>query len=222
VRAVSNPCIQELGCAPAERYCIPVDRPPVPSLLLSSIIVSRKNKQEAHMRYTKVALFGILALALAFVGCTKQKASEAPKQEYMTKSLVPAKVETKGESVTVTAEDLRVSWTVNVANQEITETPTLRGSFKVVNTSKDLLEVQGVTVEYVDSSGSPIAFQSGEKIAKASLMLTSIKPGESSDGTLDVTFPRAAIKALDKIKVNVVYIPSPLKRETLTLPQKVE
>jgi hypothetical protein len=174
------------------------------------------------MRYAKVALLGVLVLASASVGCTKEKATEGPKQEYMTKNLVPSKVETKGENVTMTVEDLRVSWTVNLANQEIVDTPKLGGSFKIVNTSKDLLEVQGVTVEYLDGSGNPIVFQSGDKIAKASLVLTSLKPGESSDGSLDVTFPRAAVKTLDKIKLNIVYVPSPLKRETLTLSEKIE
>ncbi len=29
-------------------------------------------------------------------------------------------------------------------------------------------------------------------------------------------------KALGKIEINLVYVPSPLKRQTLTLPEKVE
>jgi hypothetical protein len=36
--------------------------------------------------------------------------------------------------------------------------------------------------------------------------------------------PRMAVKekALGKIEINLVYVPSPLKRETLTLSEKVE
>jgi hypothetical protein len=41
---------------------------------------------------------------------------------------------------------------------------------------------------------------------------------------LDATIPRKAIKEkiLGKIEINLVYIPAPLKRETLTLSEKVE
>jgi len=51
-----------------------------------------------------------------------------------------------------------------------------------------------------------------------------LKPEEVAEGSLDVTIPRKAIKekALGKIEVNLVYVPSPLKRETLTLSEKIE
>jgi len=54
--------------------------------------------------------------------------------------------------------------------------------------------------------------------------LKAIKPGEVTEGSLDVTIPRAAVKekALAKVEVNLVYVPSPLKREVLTLPEKLE
>jgi hypothetical protein len=174
------------------------------------------------MKYAKVGMCVIFALGLLVIGCSKEKAKEGPQQEYMTKNLVPSKVEVNGESVALTFENLNTSWTVDTASQEIVQTPALRGSYKIVNTSKDLLEIQGVTVEYLDQAGNTIPFQSGDKIARASLMLSSLKPGESSDGSLDATFPRTALKTLDKIRVNIVYIPSPLKREVLTITEKVE
>ena len=76
----------------------------------------------------------------------------------------------------------------------------------------------------MDETGKPIPFQSGEKIATASLFLKAIKPGEITEGSLDVTIPRMAIKekALGRIEINLVYVPSPLKRETLILSEKVE
>jgi hypothetical protein len=56
------------------------------------------------------------------------------------------------------------------------------------------------------------------------LFLKAIKPGEITEGSLDVTIPRAAVeeKALEKMEVTLVYVPSPLKREVLTLPEKLE
>ncbi len=163
-----------------------------------------------------------LIVSVGFFGCTKEKAAEGPKQEFITKSLGPAKAEAKGINFIIQLSDLQVSMTVNSATKEIVETPRLTASYKITNASKDRLEVQGVTIEYLDQSGNPIAFSSGDKITKASLSLNAINPGESTDGSLDVTMPRKAVKEMAKLNINVVYVPSPLKRETLSLSEKVE
>jgi hypothetical protein len=178
-----------------------------------------------RFRTKHVKIFTVIALSLAiglFFGCAKEKGAEVPKQESLSKNLVPPKTEVKGPNFTVELSDLQISMIVDTTSKQIVDTPNLRGRYKVTNTSKDRMEVQAVTLEYMDEGGRPIAFKSGEKIAKASLFLQALKPGETSEGSLDVTIPRAAVKELRKIDINLVYIPSPLKRETLTLPEKVE
>ncbi len=174
------------------------------------------------MKCFTIAGIAVLALMVGLIGCSKQTTTETPKQEYVTKNLVPAKAEIKGADFQIQVDGLQVSMNVDATTKEPVETPSLHGTYKITNTSKDVLDVQGVTVEYLDGQGKVIAFGSGEKIAKASLMLNKINPGESSDGSLDVTFPRAALKSLGKIDFNLVFIPSPLKRETLTMAEKVE
>jgi hypothetical protein len=86
------------------------------------------------------------------------------------------------------------------------------------------LDIQAVTLEYLDEAGKPIGFKSGEKIAKVYPFWRALKPEEVIQGSLDTTIPRAVVKekVLGKIEINVVYVPSPLKRETLTLPEKIE
>ncbi len=51
-----------------------------------------------------------------------------------------------------------------------------------------------------------------------------LQPEGITEGSLDVTIPVNAVKekSLRKIEVNLVYVPSPLKREILTLDEKVE
>jgi hypothetical protein len=176
------------------------------------------------MDIKKILLFSALGLVVGFYGCSKEQKVEAPKQEQITKNLVPPKAELKGQNFNVELNDLKVAMTVDTASKEIVETPSLKGNVKITNMSKDILDIQAVTLEYLDDAGKPIAFKSGEKIAKASLFLKAIKPGEITEGSLDVTIPRAAVKekALGKIEVSLVYVPSPLKREVLTLPEKLE
>ena len=176
------------------------------------------------MRITKIFVFIALSLVLGFLGCTTEKKVEAPKQEQIEKNLVPPKAELKGPNFAVELTDLKVNMIVDTASKAITETPNLRGHIKVTNQSKDNLDIQGITLDYLDAAGKPIAFTSGEKIATVYPFWKLLKPEESSEGSLDVTIPRMAVKekALGKIEISLVYVPSPLKRETLILSEKVE
>jgi len=177
------------------------------------------------MHFKKIFILIALCVAIGFLGCTKEQKVEAPTQERITKNLVPAKAEIKGENFLVELSDLQVVMDVDTASKEIIETPSLKGNIKITNKSKDILDVQAVTFEYLDEAGKPIPFQSGEKISKVSLFLKAIKPAEVTEGSFyDVTIPKMAVKekALGKIEINLVYVPSPLNRETLTFYEKIE
>jgi hypothetical protein len=176
------------------------------------------------MRFTKIFVFLTLSLTIGFLGCTKEQKSEAPKTEQITKNLVPPKVEIKGQVFAVEISDLKVSMNVNTGSKEITETPTLNGGIKITNKTKDVLDIQGVTLEYFNEAGNLIPFSSGEKVATVKPFWKALQPGEFTEGSLDVTIPKKAVmeKALGKVQVNVVYVPSPLKRETIILSEKIE
>ncbi len=176
------------------------------------------------MRFTKTFLLLTLSLIVGFLGCTKEQKSEAPKQERVIKNLVPPKAEVKGQNFLLELSDLQVVMMMDTASKEITDTPNLRGRLKITNQSNQNLEIQGITFEYLDQAGQPIPFTSGEKISKANIYLQAIKPGEMTEGSIDATIPRMAIKekALGKIEVNLVYVPTPLNREKLSFPQTVE
>ena len=175
------------------------------------------------MHFKKIFVFIALSMVIGFFGCAKEKV-EAPKQERITKNLVPPKVEVKGTNFSIAVSDLQVITTEDITSKEIVETPNLRGRIKITNISKDNLDIQAVTVDYFDEAGKPINFESGDKIAQANLYLRVLKPGETSEGSLDVTIPRKAVegKALGKMIINLVYVSSPLNRETLTFPEKIE
>jgi hypothetical protein len=177
------------------------------------------------MHSKKIFTVIALCLAIGIFSCAKEKKTEAPKQERITKNLIPQKSELKGQNFLVELRDLQVVMDVDAASKEIVETPSLKGNIKITNKSKDILDVQAVTFEYLDEAGKLIPFQSGEKISKVSLFLKAIKPEEATEGSFyDVTIPKMAIKekVLGRIEINLVYVPSPLKRETLTLSEKIE
>ena len=177
------------------------------------------------MHFKKIFIFIALCLAIGLFSCTKEeKKVGTPKQEQITKNLVPAKSELKGQNFFVELSDLKVLTVVDTASKEIVETPTLRGNIKITNKSKDILDIQAVTLEYMDDAGKPIAYKPEEKIVKVYPFWKALQPEGIAEGTLDVTIPTKAIKekSLRRIEVDLVYVPSPLKREILTLSEKVE
>ena len=176
------------------------------------------------MYFTKIFILIGLILVIGLFGCTAEKKADAPKQERITKNLVPPKAEVEGENFLVEISDLQVLMDVDTASKEIIETPGLRGHIKITNKSKDILDIQAVTLEYLDEAGKPIPYKPEEKIEKVYAFWEALQPEGITEGSLDATIPMSAIKekSLRKIEVNLVYVPSPLKRETLTLSEKVE
>ena len=175
------------------------------------------------MHFKNIFVFIALSMVIGFFGCAKEK-TEAPKQERITKKLIPPKAEIKGTNFLIEVSDLEVITIEDKASKEIVDTPNLRGSIRITNKSKDNLDIQALALEYLDVAGKPIDFQTGERITKASLYFKVIKPEESFAGQLDVTIPMKAIKekTLAKIEFNLVYVASPLSRETATFPEKIE
>jgi hypothetical protein len=175
------------------------------------------------MHFKKIFILIALSLAIGFFGCGERKV-EAPTQKRITKNLVPPKAEVEGENFGIELKDLQVTTIEDITSKEIVETPKLTGNIVITNKSKDMLDIQGVTVEYLDQAGKPIDFESGEKIATATLYLRTMKPEQTTEGSLDVTIPRNAIKekALGRLEISLVYIPSPLNRETIVFPENIE
>ncbi len=175
------------------------------------------------MQFKKIFMLIALCMGIGLFGCAREKKAEAPKQERVTKNLAPPKAEVKGQNFLVDLSDLQLVMWEDMTSKKIVETPSLQGHIKITNKSQDVLDIQAVSIEYLDEAGKPIDFESGEKIAKANLYVSAIKPGESTEGSLDVTIPRKAVegKALGQVEINLVYIPSPLNRETLTVPEKI-
>jgi len=176
------------------------------------------------MHYRTLILI-CLCLAVGFFSCAKEekKRVEDSNQEQIEKNLVPRKAGVKGQVFLAELTDLKVATTIDKNSWEIIGTPSFKGNIRITNISKDILDIQGITVEYLNGAGKPIAFSSGEKVSKASPFWKTLKPEELAEGTLVAAIPRKAVKEeiLGKIQVNLVYVSIPLKRETLTLSEKI-
>jgi hypothetical protein len=176
------------------------------------------------MRFTKTFIIIGLILVVGLFGCSPETKATPPTQEEVTKDLIPSKAEVKGSAFLMELSDLKVVMTVNIASKEVVETPSLKGKIKITNKSKDIIDIKDIVLEYLNETGKPIPYKADEKISKIYQAKKVLEPGEVFEGSLDVTLPMNAIKekSLRKIDVSLVYVPSPLKREKLTLSGKVE
>ncbi len=178
------------------------------------------------MHFTKIFIVLALSLAIGFLGCAEQKAAP-PTEERITKDLVPPKAEVKGPTLLVELSDLKVDMTQKISSKEIVGTPTLRGNIKITNKSKDVLNIQAITLEYLDDTGKPVPNTSDEeKIGQLSSFWgeKGLQPEGTVQGSLNVAIPKSAIKGkpFKKIDIKVAYVSVPLKQENLTLSEKLE
>ncbi len=128
------------------------------------------------MSYKKIVMVVPLCLTLGFLSCAKEeKKAETPKQEQVAKNLVPSKTELKDQNFIAEVSDLQVVMNVDPSSKEIVETPSLRGHIKITNQSKDIMDIQAVTLDYLDQSGK--ARRDGEGFFVSKLLLPPIGPG---------------------------------------------
>jgi hypothetical protein len=184
-------------------------------------------KEANYFMLRKIFLMFILTFIFVFTlsHCEKKTGvPEGSKTEEITVGLTPSTQEVKSEFFTLQLSGLKIIKTIDKPTKELTITPSLRGSIKISNHSKNILDIQGVILQYLDGAGNPIPFKTGEKKVTVSTFWTDLSPGKELENSLDVTIPMAAVKAnlLNKIQVTVVYVLSPLERETMEVPVRIE
>lgn len=156
-----------------------------------------------------------------FAGCSKEEnQSETSKTEWVTVSLDSSARDIKTEQFILQLSGLEIRQEIDKITQEIISTPSLRGALKLINQSGSILDVQGLTIQYLDKDGNPISFASGDKNATVSAYWTDLEPGKEAQYNLDTTIPKAAVKEkkLARMELKVVYITTPLKRDVLNVP----
>lgn len=178
------------------------------------------------MQITKTIAAAASTALLAFVlaACSGGQSTAVPQTERVEKNLVPATAKFKATNFSADLTGLKVAMTIDPNTKEIVETPKLLGDIKIVNTSENIIDIQGVSLGYRDEAGNIIPFTSGEKVAKVTSYWKAIKPKETFEGSIDAVIPRAAVekKVLGKIFIEMVYVPSPVKRESLSIIGKIE
>ncbi len=155
------------------------------------------------------------------LGCSQQPSGPQVVIEDKTYTVTPASVTVKAGIVTGEVTELKVMERVEKGSATVVSPAKLTGKLVLKNSSKDQT-VRLITgkIQYIDAQGQPIRVGEGrtEPLLKlATYGAETLDPGKEATQTLDVDFPAEALKAkkLKEIRLELAYIPSPYKEESV-------
>jgi len=155
------------------------------------------------------------------LGCSQQPSGPQVVIEDKTYTVTPALVTVKAGIVTGTVTEMKVTERVEKGSGTVAAPAKLTGKLVLTNSSKDQT-VRLITgkLQYIDAQGQPIRVGEGrtEPVIKlATYGAETLDPGKEATQSLDVDFPADALKAkkLKEIRLELAYIPSPYKEESV-------
>ena len=127
----------------------------------------------------------------------------------------------KAGIVTGDVTEMKVTERVEKGSGRVVSPAKLTGTLKLKNSSKDqAVRLVGGKIQYIDAQGQPMKLEETRTeptIKFATYGSERLDPGQDATQSVDVDFPAEALKAkkLREIRLDLAYIPSPYKEETV-------
>ncbi|KRT71747.1 MAG: hypothetical protein XU13_C0038G0013 [Candidatus Rokubacteria bacterium CSP1-6] len=161
------------------------------------------------------------AVAAMTLGCSQQPSGTAAVIEDKIYTVTPASVVVKAGILAGEVTEMRVTERVEKGSGRLVSPAKLTGTLKLKNSSKDqAVRLVGGKIQYIDAQGQPIKLEETRTeptIKFATYGAERLDPGQDATQSVDVDFPAEALKAkkLKEIRLELTYIPSPYKEETV-------
>jgi hypothetical protein len=161
-----------------------------------------------------------MAVAMT-LGCSQQPSGPQVVIEDKTYTVTPASVTVKAGIVTGTVTEMKVTERVEKGSGTVVAPAKLTGKLKLTNSSKDqVVRLITAKLQYIDAQGQPIRVGEGRTepfLKLATYGAETLDPGKEATQSLDVDFPAEVLKAkkLKEIRLELAYIPSPYKEESV-------
>jgi hypothetical protein len=161
------------------------------------------------------------AVAMMTLGCSREPSGTGAVIEDKVYSVTPASVDVKAGIVTGEVTEMKVTERVEKGSGRVVSPAKLTGTLKLKNSSKDqAVRLVGGKIQYIDVQGQSIKLEETRTeptIKFATYGSERLDPGQEATQSLDVEFPAEALKAkkLKEIRLELTYIPSPFKEETV-------
>ncbi|HEU5305004.1 MAG TPA: hypothetical protein VFU40_10210 [Gemmatimonadales bacterium] len=164
----------------------------------------------------------VVAMAVAWIppGPSSQPAATPAVIEDKAYRVTPAWVVVKTGIIAGDVTDMKVTERVEPGSGRGVSPAQLTGTLKLKNTSvnQTVLLVMGKLL-YVDAQGQPIQLDEARTEPTVRFAMCGnerLDPGQDATHSLDVEFPADALKRLRAIRLELAYIPSPYRKETVT------
>jgi len=160
------------------------------------------------------------AVAAMTLGCSQQSGTAVVIEDKVY-TVTPASVTVKAGIVTGEVTEMKVTERVEKGSGRLVSPAKLTGTLKLKNSSKDqAVRLVGGKIQYIDAQGQPIKLEETRTeptIKFATYGSERLDPGQEATQFVDVDFPAEALKAkkLKEIRLELAYIPSPYKEETV-------
>ena len=172
--------------------------------------------------WTRIALIVAFApIVAANFGCARPATGATAAQiEDKVYTVTPASVKVKAGIVTGEVTEMKVTERIEKGSGRVDSPAKLTGSLKMTNTSADqTVRLIGGKIQYINALGQAIKLE--ESRTEPTIKFATygnaeqLDPGQDTTQSLDLDFPAEALKAknLKEIRLELVYLPSPYKKE---------
>lgn len=155
------------------------------------------------------------------LGCSQQPSGPAALIQDKVYTVTPASMTVKAGILTGEVKEMKVTERVENGSGRLVSPAKLTGTLKLTNSSTNQA-VRLITgkILYFDVQGQPIKLEEARTeptIRFATYGAETLDPGKDVTQSLDVDFPAEALKAkkLKEIRLELAYIPSPYKEESV-------
>jgi hypothetical protein len=169
------------------------------------------------------------AMAAMTAGCTPPPAKPNAVINDKVYSVTPTTVKVKAGIVTGDMSEMKVTERVEEGSGRITAPAKLSGKLVLKNISADqTVRLIGGKIVYIDMQGKPIKMEEARleptlKVPSSYGSSERLDPGQENSQTVDADFPVSALKAkkLKDVRIELTYIASPYREETLNFPVSI-
>jgi uncharacterized membrane protein YeaQ/YmgE (transglycosylase-associated protein family) len=164
----------------------------------------------------------VAVVAWMTLGPAPQPAATAATIEDKTYTVTPAAMKVKAGMVTGEVTEMKVTERVEQGSGRVVSAAKLTAKVVLKNSSaNETVRLVAGTIQYFDAQGQPIKLE--ETRTEPTLKFNTyggsdrLDPGQEATQSLDVDFPAEALKAkkLKEIRLELAYIPSPYREETV-------
>jgi hypothetical protein len=167
----------------------------------------------------------VAAMLWMNLGPAQQPAATAAVIEDKSYAVTPSSLKLKAGIVTGEVVDMKVTERVEKGSDRVVTQAKLTGILRLKNSSTNqTVRLVAGKILYVDAHGQPIKLEDARSEPTVKFSSSSnLDPGQETTESMDVEFPAEALKAarLKEIRVDLAYITSPYREETLRIPVSI-